>query len=230
MKKYSPRSHERREFCHPTIERNGRNAQLVDIPEGTDPTKHSASPANHINVVTCGASACSYWRSCPITSMVAASAEALGSAAQGQRSGAHLLERKRQTMDDGVRMRMTDVLATQMPIAPTEAFGHHIQQSVQVIVSPQTVDERGELSGIGHGRTSRRRPAKIASARAGRDRRGRNGQGRVGLGIHDAAENRRLSQPVVRQVGANRPRHLDPVWCRGRARIQGPLRSLGPGC
>ena len=39
---------------------------------------------------------------------------------------------------------MTDVLATQMPIAPTEAFGHHIQQSVQVILAG--LDERGELS------------------------------------------------------------------------------------
>ena len=33
MKKYNPRSHERREFCHPTMERNGRNAQIASIPQ-----------------------------------------------------------------------------------------------------------------------------------------------------------------------------------------------------
>ena len=39
---------------------------------------------------------------------------------------------------------MTDVLATQMPIVPTEAFGHRIQQSLQVILAG--LAEQGELS------------------------------------------------------------------------------------
>src|SRR5580700_3754302 len=41
-------------------------------------------------------------------------------------------------------MRMTDVLPTQMPGAPAEAFGHRIQQSLQVILAG--LDEQGELS------------------------------------------------------------------------------------
>ena len=39
---------------------------------------------------------------------------------------------------------MTDVLPTQMPVAPAEAFGHRIQQSLQVILAG--LDEQGELS------------------------------------------------------------------------------------
>ena len=39
---------------------------------------------------------------------------------------------------------MTDVLPTQMPGAPAEAFGHRIQQSLQVILAG--LDEQGELS------------------------------------------------------------------------------------
>jgi hypothetical protein len=39
---------------------------------------------------------------------------------------------------------MTDVLATQLPIVPTEAFGHRIQQSLQVILAG--LAEQGELS------------------------------------------------------------------------------------
>ena len=39
---------------------------------------------------------------------------------------------------------MTDVLPTQMPGAPAEAFGHRIQPSLQVILAG--LDEQGELS------------------------------------------------------------------------------------
>ena len=142
--------------------------------------------------------------------------KALGSAARGRRSGAHLLKEDADAkpMGDRVRMRMTDVLATQMPIVPTEAFGHRIQQSLQVILAG--LAEQGELSASDTEDLQARLCGKIASARAGRDRRGRNGQGRVGLGIHDAAENRRLSQPCG---SASRSEPTQEIWTQFGAEV-----------
>ena len=121
---------------------------------------------------------------------------------------------------------MTDPYSTQIS-APVEVLGHRIQQALQVILAG--LDERDALSGPDM-EALRRELRMLLQSGAHPDRDRGDRQGRAGPGLHAAPEYRRVPEPVVRQVRADRPGDLEPVR-RGRGSgIQGTLRPLGPGC
>ena len=106
-------------------------------------------------------------------------------------------------------------------------MGHRIQQCLQVILAG--LDERDAALRSGHGGPAAR-AAHAAPDRAPPDRDRGDRQGRAGPAIHAAPEHRGVPEPVVRQVRADRPGHLEPVRRRRGPGIQGALRPLGAEC